>query len=350
MSLTLNHTVWATATVLLGTFLLACEPDAHSFSQTATDNSMSEQEVPYYYLELSVLDARTVTTVNGVGVDESDGRTSASFNSPMNALLIGTENTVTVTVRPTMVAAGDPPKSGKLADADSVRSSTVEEAKVTAKIKKITSGTVTPESGTTLVEKSLQEVVEKREEALRKQFLEKLEEAPPEEKKALADQEEELTSVEFPIEMELTFDSEDVPSFRDRFMEAPVIEDTSALKDFAMYARDLLDKKKIKEFFSPFSSKYEIYRTAYPSRRKEDRFEWFRKMMEEHVYPKGILIDFEREDIELRRWAGGRVWEINVDRGEGVSDEFILTGPGEKGRAFMDIFVGKVDGELKVVR
>ncbi|PQJ34389.1 hypothetical protein BSZ35_07045 [Salinibacter sp. 10B] len=61
------------------------------------------------------------------------------------------------------------------------------------------------------MEKSLEEDVEKREEALRKQFLEKLEEAPPEEKKALADQEE-LTSVEPSIEMELAFDSEDVPS------------------------------------------------------------------------------------------------------------------------------------------
>ncbi|PQJ34394.1 hypothetical protein BSZ35_07075 [Salinibacter sp. 10B] len=73
---------------------------------TATANQETDQEVPYYYLELSVLDARTVTTVNGVGVDENDGRTSASFNSPMNALLIGTENTVTVTVNPTMVAVG----------------------------------------------------------------------------------------------------------------------------------------------------------------------------------------------------------------------------------------------------
>ena len=310
----------------------------------------TEQEVPYYYLELSVLDARTVTTVNGVGVDESDGRTSASFNSPTNANLIGKGNTVTVTVKPTTVAAGDPPKSGKLADADSVRPSTVEEAKVTAKIKKITSGKVTPESGTTLVEKSLEEVVEKREQALQEQFLEKLEEAPPEEKKALADQEEELTSVELPIEMELTFDSEDVPSFRERFVEAPVIEDTSALKDFAMGLREKAEQRDFDGLYKAFKHKFEEYDEAYPSQAQEDNREWFEDMLQEYIYANGPLLDFEREDLELRKWADGRIWEVNVDRGEGVTDQFFLTRPTDKGRAFMDIFVGKVDGELKVVR
>jgi len=311
---------------------------------------MSEQEVAYYYLELSVLDARTLTTVNGVGIDESDGRTSASFNSPTNANLIGKGNTVTVTVKPTTVAAGDPPKSGKLADADSVRPSTVEEAKVTAKIKKITSGKVTPEGGKTLAEKNLQEVVEKREEALRKEFLEKMESAPPEKKKALASREEELTSVTFPIEMELTFDSEDVPSFRERFVEAPVIEDTAALKDFAMRLRTAVIERDYETLFNALKPKYVDYNAAYPGRAKEDRRAWFENLFQEHIYSKGLSMDFDREDLKLQKWAKGRIWEVNVDRGEALGDEFVLTKMGQKGRSFMDIFVGKVDGELKVVR
>ena len=338
------------AVALVGLVIAGCEPDVSFFSQTTDSSSMSEQEVPYYYLELSVLDARTLTTVNGVWIQEGDGRTSLSFNSPTNANLIGKGNTVTVTVKPTTVAAGDPPKSGKLADADSVRPSTVEEAKVTAKIKKITSGTVTPESGETLAKKTLGEVVEKKEEALRKEFLENLESAPPEKKKALADQEEELTSVTFPIEMELTFDSEDVPSFRERFVEAPVIEDTSALKDFAMNLRKRAEGQDFDRLYQAFKHKFEEYDEAYPSQAQADNRTWFEDMLQENIFSNDPLLNFEREDLELREWSGGRVWEVNVDRGKGLTDQFFLTRPTEKGRAFMDIFVGKVDGELKVVR
>jgi len=328
-----------------------CTQNSKSFSQVNDDETMSENEGPYYYLDLNVQDARTQTTVNGVWIHEGDGRTGLSFDSPTNDLLIGTGNKVTVTVKPTTVAAGDPPKSGKLSDADSVRPSTVEEAKVTAKIKKITSRKVTPEGGKTLAEKNLQEVVEKREEALRKEFLEKMESAPPEKKKALADQEEEFTQVELPIEMELTFDSEDVPSFRERLTEAPVIEDTSALKDFAMQLRNLARDQSPTRLFELSAPKFQIYATAYPSQSKseQDDLESFLEVFEEKYYGRKPFLEFDRDDLVLKKWAEGRLWEINVDRGEALEDAFFLSR--EDGEVWvMDIFVGKVDGELKVVR
>ncbi len=345
-------------TILVVTLLLGavgqsgCTQNSNSFSQVnSNDESMSDNEGPYYYLDLDVQDARTQTIVNGVGFHEGDGRTGLSLNAPMNALLIGTDNSVTVIVKPTTVPAGDPPKSGKLADADSVRPSTVADAEVSVAIDKVTSGTVTPEGGETLAEKTLEEVVEKKEEALQKEFLEKLESAPPEKKKALADREEELTRVELPVEMELTFDSEDVPSFRERFVEAPVIEDTSVLKDFAIRLRDLAKNKSTRRLFELSNPKFQIYATAYPSQSKseQDDLESFLEVFEEKYYGRSPFLEFDREDLVLKKWAGGRVWEINVDRGEALEDSFFLSRlDGEVWT--MDIFVGKVDGELKVVR
>lgn len=328
-----------------------CTQNSNSFSQIDSDDeSMSGNGVPYYYLKLNVQDARVQTTVNGVGFHEGDGRTGLSFNSPMNDILIGKDNCVTVTVKPTMVPAGERPKSGDLADADSVRPSSVEDAEVSVRIKKITSGKVTPEGGEMLAKKTLEEAVEKRREVLQKKFQERIKEASPSERKGLAEQEDELTSVELPVEIELTFDSEDVPSFRERFVEAPVIEDTSALKDFAMTLRKRAELRDYDGLYEAFKYKFEEYDQAYPGEAEEDNREWFSDLLDEHYYSVGPLLDFEREDLKLKKWADGRIWEINVDRGGNVGDKFFLGKVGERGRWGMDIFVGKVSGELKVVR
>jgi hypothetical protein len=70
---------------------------------------------------------------------------------------------------------------------------------------------------------------------------------------------------------------------------------------------------------------------------------------EGRCYGRGPFFEFDREDVVLNKWAEGRVWEINVDRAEGLEDTFFLArADGEVWT--MDVFVGKVDGELKVVR
>ena len=129
-----------------------------------------------------------------------------------------------------------------------------------------------------------------------------------------------------------------------------MIEDTSALKDFAMALRRNAEQRDFDGLYEAFKHKFEEYDEAYPSEAPEDNREWFSNLLDEHYYSVGPLIDFEREDLELKKWAESRIWEVNVDREGNVSDKFFLGAVGEHGRWGMDIFVGTVDGELKVVR
>ena len=69
--------------------------------------------------------------------------------------------------------------------------------------------------------------------------------------------------------------------------------------------------------------------------------------MQSDVYPAGVISDYERDDIELVSHAGGRLWELRRPGGP----ELIATEPDGGGAQFaIDIFVGRVAGELKVVR
>lgn len=311
-------------------------------AQPSTNNSgaMAADERPYYYLNLRVLDAETLTTVNGLWVDKSDGAGSASFSSPMNDILVGQDNVVRIEVTSTEI---------KDEDSGTLRPSSPSEAVVEASVKRITGGTVTPEGGEVLATTTLNEVVEERKQELEEQFNEKLQNASPSERKSLADQQEELTTVKFPLEIELTFDSEDVPSFRERFLKAPTIGDTASVKDYALKLRDLLRRRDLDALYQEFEPKFKEYDKAYPSQAEPDNQEWFKNKIREAVYSRAPFLDFEREDLKLKRWCDGRIWELEVDRKPALKNT-LLYARGEEESFFMDIFVGLKDGELRVVR
>jgi hypothetical protein len=144
-----------------------------------------------------------------------------------------------------------------------------------------------------------------------------------------------------PLTVTTTFDNEAGPDFSRIFEEAPVLEDTPAtrerLKDYAMRLRDLMAAKDTSALFEEFrfyyAQQYKI--TNYEGGVEEDK-----ASLLEAVVMENPRLDFSRGDVDLRRWSGGRVWELHRDGEAFFRSE----------NAIREAFVSKIDGDLKVVR
>jgi len=335
--------VLATVTPLLF-FVLFCtsntDPTMESSSSVSSTADTTE-EGPYYYVELSTGGASFYTTINGVPYFHTTSAGGAFKASPVNVRLIGEDNVLKIIAGPTT-------------EPDSMEPTTPEEARLTGSIKLYQSedlfGT---EDGKTIETFTLQDTIEARREEKRQSFLSRMEEVPPEEKKELAGREEELTSVEFPIEMTVRFDSPKTPSFAGRLTEAPVIEDTAALKDYAIKLRNLMRRQDSREIYEELEVKNQDYNEAYY---ESEGYEWWKENLEDY-YTSGLRTDFDREDIGLRPLLGGRMWEIYVENGEpdqpwNPTGRKLFSTRGENGERqwSMRVIVGRVDGELRIVR
>ena len=131
------------------------------------------------------------------------------------------------------------------------------------------------------------------------------------------------------------------PSFDAVFREAPVIggtpADSARLRAYAVRLRDLTaarDTAALAEAFRPaLMAKYLVWGG-------EDALG-----QGVEVYLAGLreqlvvspLTPFEADDVELRSWAGGRVWELLRTDGEPL-----LNG--------LSVYTGEADGQLRVVR
>jgi len=309
-------------------------------SSSVSSTADTTEEGPYYYVELSTGGASFYTTINGVPYFHTTSAGGAFKASPVNVDLVGSENKLHIVAGPTT-------------EPDSMEPTTPEEARLTGSIKLYQSedlfGT---EDGKTIETFTLQDTIEARREEKRQSFLRRMEEAPPEEKKELVGREEELTSVEFPIEMTVRFDSPKTPSFAGRLTEAPVIEDTTALKKYAIHLRGLMRQQDTVGIYEEVKIKNKDYNRAFYD---SNGYEFWKEHLEDY-YQKGLRTEFEREDIGLRPLLGGRMWEIYVENGEPdqpwnpTGRKFFKT-RGENGTiSRMRVIVGRVDGELHIVR
>jgi hypothetical protein len=310
-----------------------------SSSSTPPAEDTTEEEL-YYYLELSTGGGAFNVTLNGRPYLRATSAGGRAKSAPANVDLVGEVNELHVVAGPTMKA-------------DSTGLTTLEDARLTGAIKLYKAGDLTgTQAGTEITTFNLQDTIEARREEKLEAYLERIEEAPPEKKRELADREEELTSVEFPIEMTVRFDSPKTPSFAGRLTEAPVIEDTTALKDYAIELRNLMRQEDTQEIYEELNVKTKDYNEAYY---ESKGYGWWKETLESY-YASGLRTDFEREDIGLRPLLGGRMWEIYVENGEPdqpwnpTGRKFFKT-RGEDGTIWsMRVIVGRVDGELCIVR
>jgi hypothetical protein len=141
------------------------------------------------------------------------------------------------------------------------------------------------------------------------------------------------------------FENESGPDFSPIFEEAPVITDTSRLKDYAVRLRNLLRSGNAEA----------LYREIRPSISEETG--WFKVTREgtreaalteiREEWAAHYRTDFPRSKIRLRRWSGGRVWELYVIGPTGERRAFFSKGPSA---AHLEVYVGEIDGKLRVVR
>ena len=132
------------------------------------------------------------------------------------------------------------------------------------------------------------------------------------------------------------------PSFDAVFREAPVIRgtarDSARLRAYAVRLRDLAAARDtaalLVEFAPDARDRFEAY-----GRGSVPRAEYDRRVREAVVLDS--LAPFEAADVELRSWAEGRVWELSRPGGE----ELLWGASG-----FRRVYVGEVNGELRVVR
>lgn len=151
-----------------------------------------------------------------------------------------------------------------------------------------------------------------------------------------------------PLTVSATFDNETGPDFSALFEEAPVIEgtpqDTSRLIDYAMRLRDLFQRRDATAIYRTQQPKFAAIYFSEDQALSAIRGNWF---------SYDWWFDFERQDVELRKWSGGRVWELyRRDRKAMQTGKraLLLAGKGGRLATWHEVYVAEIGGELKVVR
>jgi len=300
---------------------------------------MSSQEKIYYYLEISVKSSRVQAYVNNMPVYRKSIPVTASFQSPINDLLVGEDNRVVIKAQPVVQQDGTVTQLDDMHVAGTVKRYGPDDRYST------------PEGGEVIETFNLQQTLEKRRQALEEEFAAKIEKAKPSKKAELMEQQAKLTTPTPPFTMEVVFSSTDVPSFANRFIDGSVVEDSSRLIDYGVHLRDLLREKRAEDFYhGEYSVKDQDYNRAYPWDKMESG-DWFiQGELREAVFPNGPMLDFDREDIGIRKWCEGRVWELYVEDGSPFGRPFIKTKGLQGDVLIIEIFVAEIDGQLTIIR
>jgi hypothetical protein len=146
-----------------------------------------------------------------------------------------------------------------------------------------------------------------------------------------------------PMTVSVTFDNEAGPDYSRIFEEAPVIEDSSRLKDYAMHLRDLLLAEQPKQIYAELRPSVAEETGAYQVAHEPGREAAVAYIRTEWI--PNWETDFARSDVRVRRWCGGRVWELRK-RGPGGSLEPLL----HSEHSHLKVYVAEIGGELRIVR
>ena len=136
----------------------------------------------------------------------------------------------------------------------------------------------------------------------------------------------------------------DTIDFSDELGAIDPFEDREALLDYAIHLRDLLGARDLDGLMTEHGPKIAAWIAAYqePAQALEDSL---RQEMQEFLKESPVT-DFGRDDVELVRCCGGRVWGLER-RGEPF---FLSEVQPDGGTSQFRIFVGVRDGQLRVVR
>jgi hypothetical protein len=263
-----------------------------------------------YNIELFASKCIIEVTANGLLLFRADAKNGVGKNYPFNTELVGKGNEVVITAIPTLLDTG--------------AISTTKDIIIKGTLKKYRSNETTgPESGEPIAGIDFANIFAAKEN----------EAASP------AD----LVKI-FPLSHKISFDNEGV-SFRNRLIEAPVIKDKAVLLDYAEKLRDILARKDIEALYKEYKPKMDDYILAYPQEFPSPR-EWFDNLFGNNFFPGEPITDFKSDNIGLRSWCEGRIWEIFVN----PAQPLFRTRGANGIISSIEIFIGLVEKSLKIVR
>lgn len=263
-----------------------------------------------YQVALAANTCRCKVIVNGLGVTELNAEKVGCIQYPLNTELVGIGNVVEIEVTPISL---DPTVMDKIS--------------AEGTIKKYDDGAITgPESGEVLASFTLEDKIAEVK-------------AKP------------LTNIAdvIPFTLTCTFDSEEAPSFRNRLVDADVIDNGVALVDWAMNFKEMLRQQDVAALYDQYEPKLLDYDIAYPEDKEPDNRKWFANWMYGKIFPQTPLIDFDRDGVQLVKWCGGRIWELR--RKDEYNGGYLWQTVGTDDRwSYVEVYVGMVDGKIKMVR
>jgi len=246
--------------------------------------------------------------VNGLGVTTVNAEKVGSTQYPCNTELIGKENTVAIEVMPAS------PDLGAL-----------DKVNVQGYVKRYSPDEITgPESGELLMAFNLEQKIA---ELKANPFAVNLGEV-------------------FPFTLTGTFDSEDVPSFRNRLVDADVIANKAELLNWGMNFKRMLEKQDVAALYEQYEPKLIDYDIAYPEDKEPDNLEWFSDWMTEKIFPQIPVTDFTMDDINCVKWCDGRIWELQLKDGGPLWRTIGKDGK----RTKVQVFVGLINNAIKIIR
>lgn len=238
------------------------------------------------------------------------------YAPPANPYLVGSDNTVEVSVMP-------------LGEPEDPRDA-LEKAEIEVAVRHFGKGeAVAPGSGPTVFSAAVHEELRERIQESR-------------EREAEGDEEEEF---ELPQTFVFLFDTEG-PEFAAELRDAEPHDDEAALRDYAIHIRDISAAGNATDLVAEMEPKLQAYAHAYDETRDAFHANLFPGLRDEFL-PLGIEAAFERDDVELESCCGGRVWALRRPGGLPL----LQTPPTEEGdTSQMEIFVAPREGELRIVR
>jgi hypothetical protein len=128
-------------------------------------------------------------------------------------------------------------------------------------------------------------------------------------------------------------------------LEGPTINSEQRLRDYAAHLRSLVAREQAEALAQEFKPKLDDYSTLHPDSGK-NFVEEFPQFLREEFFPGRPITGFDRSDVGVRSWCEGRIWELFVK----PDQPFLKTKGGDGASNEIPVFVGEVDGALKVVR
>ena len=263
-----------------------------------------------YNIELYASKCILELTVNGLILFRADAKNGSSMTYPFNTELIGKGNEIKITVYPTLLDNGLP--------------SSYSDVTITGTIKTYGENEITGPEGGQLVQRiDFSDVVAQ--------------------KQIQAETTADLSKL-FPMLKSFVFDNEGL-TFKNRLIDAPVIKNEKLLLDYAEKLRDIIAKQDIDALWVEYKPKVDDYALAYPQE-FPDPLSWFIDFFKNDFFPGGPITNFKRGDIGLRSWCDGKVWELYVK----PAQKFFVNQGLDGDINSVEVYVGMVDGKLKIIR